>query len=410
MNPSRMSQMTALGADWWNDSGVPAELGEAVALGAVGGTSNPVIVSQAVKAQPALCNPLIDRLLAENRSDTEDDIAWKLIHTLALDAASRLKPVFDATRGAKGWLSAQVNPKYYPSQELMVAQATQLASLAPNIAIKAPATEVGLAAIEEMTVTWNTLFKVAVAYRREVECRRTGDGDRASCHSKYFEMDGDRKRTQMVAFGGWGTDTPKELDVDKKRPLVTTCHNPVRAYDPETCGKAGDAIRLGDVRKNFIIYWPFASRAPYGGVATIGADPVTGEMVGASATIMGRSVTAAAAQVRDIIQLNTGDVKIEDLIEGSQPGLYADRVKDGKVQGPGSMSKAKTPEEIKSAINNIDQASLAKVFAGTKYGDFYRSTDGGRSWVKEWREFSEITAVAWTPFVADVRAHPQSID
>ncbi len=148
---SRMSQMTALGADWWNDSGVPAELSEAVALGATGGTSNPVIVSQAVKAQPALCNPIIDRLLAENPSDTEDDIAWKLIHTLALDAASRLRPVFDATRGVKGFLSVQVNAKYYPNKELMVAQATQLAALAPNIAIKAPATEVGIAAMEEMT-------------------------------------------------------------------------------------------------------------------------------------------------------------------------------------------------------------------------------------------------------------------
>lgn len=146
-----MSQMTALGADWWNDSGVPAELSEAVALGAVGGTSNPVIVSQAVKAQPALCNPIIDRLLAEHPADTEDDIAWRLIHTLALDAAARLRPVFDATRGVKGFLSAQVSPKYYPNKELMVEQATQLASLAPNIAIKAPATEVGIAAMEEMT-------------------------------------------------------------------------------------------------------------------------------------------------------------------------------------------------------------------------------------------------------------------
>ncbi len=148
---SRMSQMTALGADWWNDSGVPAELSEAVALGAVGGTSNPVIVSQAVKAQPALCHPIIDRLLAEHPADTEDDIAWKLIHTLAVDAASRLLPVFHATRGVKGWLSAQVNPKYYPHRDLMVAQAAQLAALAPNIAIKAPATAVGLDAIEEMT-------------------------------------------------------------------------------------------------------------------------------------------------------------------------------------------------------------------------------------------------------------------
>ncbi len=146
-----MQQMTALGADWWNDSGVPDELAEAVALGATGGTSNPVIVSQAVKARPDLCLPIIDRLARDEPHATEDDIAWKLIHTLAADAASRLKPVYEATRGAKGFLSAQVSPKYYANKDLMVEQATQLASLAPNIAIKAPATEVGIAALEEMT-------------------------------------------------------------------------------------------------------------------------------------------------------------------------------------------------------------------------------------------------------------------
>jgi len=40
------------------------------------------------------------------------------------------------------------------------------------------------------------------------------------------------------------------------------------------------------------------------------------------------------------------------------------------------------------------------VFAGTKYGHLFRSTDGGRSFAKEWREFPEITDVAWTPAVA----------
>lgn len=52
----------------------------------------------------------------------------------------------------------------------------------------------------------------------------------------------------------------------------------------------------------------------------------------------------------------------------------------------------------------------ALLFAGTKYGHLLRSMDGGRSWFKEWRDFSEITAVAWTPFVAPVTAHPQSIN
>ncbi|GAA6140952.1 glycosyl hydrolase [Hydrogenophaga sp. 5NK40-0174] len=50
------------------------------------------------------------------------------------------------------------------------------------------------------------------------------------------------------------------------------------------------------------------------------------------------------------------------------------------------------------------------LFAGTKYGHLLRSTDGGKTWFKEWRDFSEITAVAWTPFVAPVKAHPQSIN
>lgn len=49
------------------------------------------------------------------------------------------------------------------------------------------------------------------------------------------------------------------------------------------------------------------------------------------------------------------------------------------------------------------------LFAGSKYGNLFRSLDGGRSWFKEWREFSEITSLAWTPFVAPVTAHPQSI-
>ena len=46
------------------------------------------------------------------------------------------------------------------------------------------------------------------------------------------------------------------------------------------------------------------------------------------------------------------------------------------------------------------------VFAGTKYGHLFRSTDGGRTFDKEWREFPEITDVAWTPAVAaDPPAH-----
>jgi photosystem II stability/assembly factor-like uncharacterized protein len=50
------------------------------------------------------------------------------------------------------------------------------------------------------------------------------------------------------------------------------------------------------------------------------------------------------------------------------------------------------------------------IYAGTKYGHLFKSRDGGRTWRKEWREFSEITAVAWTPARAPLVAHAQSID
>src|SRR5262249_23713221 len=144
---------------------------------------------------------------------------------------------------------------------------------------------------EEMTGTWNQFMKVAVATRREVECRRTHDGSRDDCHSQFFEGTGPESK-QMVKFGGWGVDTPKAYqgDVDptakQDSAVITPCHNPVRAYDLPMCGKKGDVIRLGDVRKNYAIYWPYDSRAQYGGVATISSDPLTGQLMGVTATTM----------------------------------------------------------------------------------------------------------------------------
>jgi photosystem II stability/assembly factor-like uncharacterized protein len=37
------------------------------------------------------------------------------------------------------------------------------------------------------------------------------------------------------------------------------------------------------------------------------------------------------------------------------------------------------------------------VFAASRYGYLYRSDDGGETWAKLWREFSEVSSVLWTP-------------
>lgn len=151
MKTSRMQQTAALGADFWNDSCALGELEEAVAAGAVGATSNPVIVDAAVRGDPARWLPVLDRLLREHPEDTEDEIAWRLIAAVARDAAALLAPVHEATSGRKGYLCVQVSPKLYRSTARMIAQACELAAIAPNIAIKCPATREGIAAMEALT-------------------------------------------------------------------------------------------------------------------------------------------------------------------------------------------------------------------------------------------------------------------
>jgi len=148
---SNIRLTTRLGTDFWNDSCDPIELREAVAEGAVGATSNPVIVYQVVKNGRERWVPVLDRLIAESPSATEDEIAWMLITEVAHVAAGILRPVYDETRGRKGYLSVQVDPKLFRSTERMVEHGRKLAAIAPNIAIKVPATEAGVQAMEDLT-------------------------------------------------------------------------------------------------------------------------------------------------------------------------------------------------------------------------------------------------------------------
>ena len=48
-------------------------------------------------------------------------------------------------------------------------------------------------------------------------------------------------------------------------------------------------------------------------------------------------------------------------------------------------------------VANIQPFDSKVVFAGSRYGYLYRSDDGGDSWTKLWREFSEISSVIWVP-------------
>jgi transaldolase len=147
---SNLRRTIDLGVEFWNDSCDPAELAEAVAIGAVGATSNPVIVGQAVEAAPQTWLPVVDAILRAEPEATEDDAAWLLVERVVTDAARLLAPAHAKSGGKVGWLCAQVDPRLHRSAARMVSHAERLASLAPNIAVKIPATAAGVAAIEEL--------------------------------------------------------------------------------------------------------------------------------------------------------------------------------------------------------------------------------------------------------------------
>jgi photosystem II stability/assembly factor-like uncharacterized protein len=57
------------------------------------------------------------------------------------------------------------------------------------------------------------------------------------------------------------------------------------------------------------------------------------------------------------------------------------------------------PVQPNSAIWTVSIPASAPdtLFAASRYGYLYRSDDGGESWRKLWREFGEVSSIAWVP-------------
>lgn len=137
--------------DIWNDSCAQAELAWAIERGAVGATSNPPLVLDALHQEPEPWRSLVRQLSAEQPTASEAELAWRLAEAVAVRGAGMLEPVFGESRGRRGRLSIQVDPTRYRDAAAMAAQAARFAALAPNIQVKLPVTGAGLAAIEEAT-------------------------------------------------------------------------------------------------------------------------------------------------------------------------------------------------------------------------------------------------------------------
>jgi transaldolase len=135
----------------WNDSCSVRELQYAVDRGAVGATTNPVIVLQVLKNELSDWSGTLKRLIKENSSWSEDDVAWEMIKIIGAKASEILLPRFHETQGKQGRISFQTNAKYYNNAQRMVDHACELTKVVINGQVKAPASKAGIEAFEEMT-------------------------------------------------------------------------------------------------------------------------------------------------------------------------------------------------------------------------------------------------------------------
>jgi transaldolase len=139
------------GTEFWCDSAGADDLAYALENGATGATSNPPIVLGVVRGEGERWLDRARELLADQPAATETDLAWQLIEEVAARGAGYLAPIFEATGGRQGRLSAQVDPRLARDADAMVAQASRLFGLGPNLQVKLPVTRAGLTAIEEAT-------------------------------------------------------------------------------------------------------------------------------------------------------------------------------------------------------------------------------------------------------------------
>lgn len=162
---------------WWHDSADPHEIEIGIANGAVGITTNPLLIKHALYKPDKIWAAALAGIPMELGRDEK---AEEIIKRITVSIAGMFEPIYRRTGGKQGYVCAQVNPKFPGDVKHMLPMARRLGQWAPNIAVKLPATAAGLDTLEEcaaegLTITATVSFTVpqvvaiAERYRKGLE-------------------------------------------------------------------------------------------------------------------------------------------------------------------------------------------------------------------------------------------------
>ena len=172
-----ISSLIAAGTKVWLDGVEPNDVKKNRAWGISGATSNPIIISDIIKAGGF--NTHITELAEEGQGD--DEIAWRLDDELVRNAQQVFLPVWEQTKGNDGYVSFELDPLLEDESD-PVPHAQRVKSYIElgkkwsaghkNRMIKVPATPAGLDALEELATSGVTLNVTLIFSERQYKIAR----------------------------------------------------------------------------------------------------------------------------------------------------------------------------------------------------------------------------------------------
>jgi transaldolase len=175
---SPLKSLIASGTKLWLDSVDPKLVKVNREWGATGATSNPIIISDLIKAGEF--DKDLDVLLRE-KSLSDEEVAWRLTDQLVRHAQEVFRPTWESTHGDDGYVSFELDPlledpeKKPPLKEAIeryIELGRRWSKDHDNRMIKVPATEAGLGALEELCASGVTLNVTLVFTMRQYEAAR----------------------------------------------------------------------------------------------------------------------------------------------------------------------------------------------------------------------------------------------
>lgn len=116
-----------------------------------GVTTNPSLIASWIQSAPDYWRPIINEAIAQQHRPNVE-VTYCLVYQAAITrSAEAMVPLWTASEGKYGWVSAQTDPRIMFDEEAMFDQALAMSRLGSNVMIKIPGTPAGYRVIENLT-------------------------------------------------------------------------------------------------------------------------------------------------------------------------------------------------------------------------------------------------------------------